>query len=106
MDREDYINEVAARLSRMFRASKEGFKPPAADRHRLEGFMQAGVFLGLARHSELNALMNEIHTEVFGKSIEERRRESADSWPSEMIDYTAYEQPTYARKASRSERTA
>ncbi|WP_323845566.1 hypothetical protein [Microbulbifer magnicolonia] len=100
MDREAYIDEVKRRLTLMFRASRDGYKAPATERHRLEGFMQAGIFLGLARKSELAQIMNEIHVEIFGKTIEERKSESAALWISEDVDYGQYEQPAYQRVRS------
>jgi len=60
MNREHYIKEVEKRLNRIFTASKEGYKTPPTERHRLEGFMAAGVFMGLATNAELAKVMDEI----------------------------------------------
>ncbi|AQA18149.1 hypothetical protein BST95_07755 [Halioglobus japonicus] len=95
--REDYLEEVETRLARMFRASRDGHKASPVDRHRLEGFIQAGSFLGLASKDELQSLMARVHFEVFGKSIEERQSEQANSWVLESIDYSQYDQPAYER---------
>jgi hypothetical protein len=48
MDKSDYMAEIQNRLNKIFRASAEGYKVPDIDRHRLEGFMQAGVLLKIA----------------------------------------------------------
>lgn len=42
-----FTDELVRRIERMCRASKEGYKASALERHRLEGFIEAGVFLGL-----------------------------------------------------------
>jgi hypothetical protein len=68
------------------------------DRHRLEGFMQGAVFMGLASNAELSAIMNEAHYAVFGVSIEERKKEGASLWQQDAIDYSRFEQPAYERR--------
>ncbi|AKH67756.1 hypothetical protein IMCC21906_00061 [Spongiibacter sp. IMCC21906] len=98
INKETYIAEVEQRLRRMFKASRDGHKAAPVERHRLEGFMQAGVFLGLASHQELGQKMAAIHYAVFGKTIEERKAELSGLWKDEAIDYSAYDAPTYERK--------
>jgi hypothetical protein len=96
-DRENYLHEVENRLMRMFRASRDGHKAAAEERHRLEGFMQAGAFLGLAAGDELKFLMNQVHVDVFGKTIQDRQTEQSTVQIPESIDYSKYEQPAYER---------
>jgi hypothetical protein len=98
MDRESYLEEVEKRLRNMFGASRDGYRTPEKTRHQLEGFMQAGVFMGLASKAELYQLMNDVHEAVYGKSIEERKAERLAKWEVEAIDYSEYEAPTYERK--------
>jgi len=98
MNRERYLNEVEKRLSRLFSASKEGYKAAPAERHRLEGFMAAGVFMGLVTNAKLAKVMNDIHVRLFGKTIEQRKAEIPGSWQEEGIDYSFYDQPTFERK--------
>ncbi|MFT6654659.1 MAG: hypothetical protein ACJAWI_001424 [Marinomonas primoryensis] len=38
--------EIEKQLIQHFRSSKGGLKTPEIQRHRLEGFISAGVFLG------------------------------------------------------------
>lgn len=97
MDRDQYLGEVESRLRRMFSASKSGYRTPAADRHRLEGFMQAGVFFGLTDNLELTELMEETHFSVFGKTIRERSEDQPLNWQSDTVDYSAYEAPPFIR---------
>ena len=47
MNKDEFLHEVEKRLSKMFTASKEGYKAAPVERHRLEGFMQAGGFIGV-----------------------------------------------------------
>jgi hypothetical protein len=98
MNRENYLNEVEKRLNRIFTASKEGYKVSPVERHRLEGFMAAGVFMGLVTNAELAKVMNDIHVRLFGKTIQQRKAELPGSWQEEGIDYSFYDQPTFERK--------
>jgi hypothetical protein len=100
-DRAHFLSEVEARLLRLFSASKSGYRTSPQERHRLEGFMQAGVFLGLTDNAALEALMEQCHQSVFNKSIAERRAENPLNASYERIDYSPYEQPAYTRRQGR-----
>lgn len=97
-NREEYLQEVESRLIRMFRASRDGHKAAPEERHRLEGFMQAGTFFGLSTSDELKSLMDQVHVDIFGKTIQERQSEQAAPKIPESIDYSGYEQPAYERE--------
>lgn len=43
-------------------------------------------------------LMNDIHVNIFRKSIEQRKTEKNSGWQEEVIDYSVYDQPTFERK--------
>ena len=60
--------------------------------------MAAGVFMGLVTNTELAKVMDEIHVQLFGKTIQQRKAELPGSWQEEGIDYSLYEQPTFERK--------
>ncbi|MEH6627536.1 MAG: hypothetical protein V7739_13925 [Motiliproteus sp.] len=98
MNRDSYLAEVKKKLEQIFSASRDSYKIPPVQRHRLEGFMQAGVFLGLASNKELSDMMEDIHLRIHGKSIQERKDEKPSLWQEQSIDYSEYEQPTYERK--------
>jgi hypothetical protein len=100
MNKEQYLSEIERRLLKHFSASHDGYKVPANERHRLEGFIQGAVFMGFASNQELSVLMDNIHKSVFGKSIQERKSESHSKWQESNIDYTPYDQPAYERKGS------
>lgn len=86
------------RLSQLFLASKEGYKASPVERHRLECFMRAGVFMGIVSNDEVACLMDACHQTIFGKAIEQRKAELSSQWQEESIDYIQYELTTYERK--------
>ncbi|MCK7598933.1 hypothetical protein M0G74_16790 [Microbulbifer sp. CAU 1566] len=98
MDKPTFLNEVERRFTQLFKASKGGYAIPPAERHRLQGFMQAGVFMNLCNRSELNAIMEKTHLAIFRKTIEERKLDTPVSWIYEETDYSLYETPAYERR--------
>ena len=97
MDKNKYLTEVTNRLTSLFNASKAGYKLPNIERHRLEGFIQAGVFLNITTQPEMSDLMESIHITVFGKTPAERKAQKSASWPDISIDYDQFESPTFSR---------
>lgn len=96
-DAHRFLEEVKRRFRKLFQASKEGYNLPDIERHRLAGFIQAGVFLGFASNTEMQALMDNVHVSVFGKTIRERKESLPMSWSDESVDYGQYDQPSFER---------
>lgn len=99
MHRETFLKEVERRFTQLFKVSKSGHPIPPAERHRLQGFMQAGVFMELCNRSELNEIMERTHLEIFRKTIEQRKVDAPVSWIYQETDYSFYDTPAYERKA-------
>jgi hypothetical protein len=99
MDKDVYIKEVAHRLHMRFSQLKEGVTLAEGNRYRLEGFMQAGNFMGLTNNVELNRVMEKVHMDVFGQTLAQRKESLDPQWQDEVIDYTAYDSPSYQRQS-------
>ena len=97
MDKSDYLAEINSQLNKIFRASREGYKIPDIDRHRLEGFMRAGIFMKITTPAEMSELLEDVHYAIFGKTIRERKSEKLATWSDYEIDYGQFDQPTYLR---------
>ena len=97
MDKNEYLTEVNKRLTKTFRASKEGYKIPDIDRHRLEGFMQAGIFMEISTPAEMSELLENVHYSVFEKTILERKSEVSATWTDIEVDYDKFDSPTFMR---------
>ncbi|MFK0574078.1 hypothetical protein [Endozoicomonas sp.] len=97
MDKQYFLDEVEKRLARLSSASKQGYPPSPLERHRLEGFMEAGVFLRLVTPQELIELKERTCQTIFGMSVAERIKHKKRSWPVEDIDYSQYEKPPDTR---------
>jgi hypothetical protein len=97
MDKNDYLIEINKRLTKLFKASKEGYRILDIDRYRLEGFMQAGIFMKIATPVEMSELLEDAHYSIFGKAIRERKSEISANWSDIEIDYDKFDSPTYLR---------
>ena len=97
MGKNDYLAEISSRLDKMFRASKEGYKIPDIDRHRLEGFMHAGIFMEIVTPAKMSKLLEDVHYSVFGKTIGQRKAEKSAGWSDIEVDYDQFDLPTCLR---------
>jgi len=101
MNKYGFIEEVEKKLKQMFESSRDGMVPPAKQRHRLEGFIEAGVFMGMARNEEIADLMEKVHYEVFNMSMQDHKMQHLFSWTDKKIDYSPYDAPTYERRQNK-----
>lgn len=97
MDEQRFLDEVERQLRVIFGAIRDGHKPPVILKHRCEGFMRAGVFMGVVKNLELSDLMEAIHLEVVGMTIDERMAKHKERWEGEEIDYSQFELPAFER---------
>ncbi len=68
-----FLKNLEAQLRESLTAVRAGEKISAADKYRCEGFMQAGVELGLVSDEEIQELIKAVHVSVYGESITARR---------------------------------
>ena len=59
--------------------------------------MRAGVFMGVMTNVELSDLMEKIHLEVVGMTIQERIAKHKEKWSEESVDYSDFDIPTFER---------
>ncbi|MCL6271540.1 hypothetical protein M3P05_16615 [Sansalvadorimonas sp. 2012CJ34-2] len=97
MNEKRFISEVTRRLTRIYEQIKAGQPAETTNLHRVEGFMNAGVFMGVLTNQQLNELIEKVHQDVLGISVSERRRQNQCHWHHETTDYSSYETPTYER---------
>ena len=68
-----FLKNLEAQLRESMTAARAGEKISDADKFRCEGFMQAGVELGLVSDEEIQELIKAVHLSVYGESITARR---------------------------------
>ena len=70
-ERTKFINACTEQLISLYTASKDG-KNVDADKYRAQGFMRAGELMGLISKEQGQALIADLHFQVFGETIDER----------------------------------
>ena len=96
--RAEFQDELESRIARMCRLSAEGYKSTPMERHRLEGFIQAGVFLGLTSNSDVQTLLDKVYLAVCGKHLKEAGAHVIE-WEADSTSSSCkhYESPAYLR---------
>lgn len=94
----EFTEELQRQITRICRISKEGYKTSAVDRHRLEGFIHAGVFLGLTTNETAKALLEETYLSVIGEPLSQASTKGAEAMSVGLHDYGRFDTPTFIRK--------
>ncbi|WP_141235465.1 hypothetical protein [Pseudoalteromonas sp. NBT06-2] len=95
MDKQTFINSCYSQLAGILKNAKNHQKNDK-QKHRTEGFIQAGKVLGLISNKEAIDLMEKAHFQVFDESIESRKsrkatlKEAVARGDDEYIDIPAY----------------
>lgn len=98
MDKDKFIREVERQLTSIYGVLKEGYAIDARQKHRTEGFMRAGVFMGLVTNKEMNDLVAAVHEDILGETVKGRRMRKLETPDREQIDYSPYDTPAYVRR--------
>ncbi|WP_340676727.1 hypothetical protein [Paraglaciecola sp.] len=98
MDVERYIANCRNEIYKIYQLTKDG-KPDDVLKHRIEGFIQAGIFLDLITPQDAKLMMENIHLEIFGESVEERKKRKASFEQLKVNDPDKYfDEPAINRK--------
>ncbi len=96
MDKQDFIASCHQQLVIIFEKAKLHQKDDT-QKHRTEGFIQAGKVMGLMSNDEALELMERAHFHVFGESIESRKsrkvslKEAVARGDDDFVNIPAYE---------------
>lgn len=97
MNKEDYIKQLRDQAKRIYVQMKAGYRINDSDRYRSEGFINAGIVLGVITREEAKLILEELHQQVIGVSTQQRKAQSKEDW-NEPRDYTSYDSPPFTRK--------
>lgn len=97
MDRERYLKEIRQQYHLVCISLKNGKSLLDIEKGRFEGMMRAGLLLGVVTQAELQQFLEDIHFEVFGKSIAERRSDRNNRFPDDDTDYGQFDRPAIER---------
>lgn len=69
-----YMQGLENRLVSIYQQSKSGTGPSKEERHKFEGYMQAGIETGLVFKDNMQQYIHQRHQEFFGTTIAERKK--------------------------------
>jgi len=96
MDKQDFLTSCYQQLLAIFEKAKN-YQKDDKQKHRTEGYIQAGKVMGLITNDEVQAIMDKAHFEVFVETIESRKsrkaslKEAIERGDDSYIDIPAYE---------------
>ena len=76
MNKQQYLQSCYQQLVQVFELATQ-HKKDDKQKFRTEGFMHAGKALGVISHDDAVAVMEQAHFDVFGETIDDRRKRKA-----------------------------
>lgn len=96
-----YLSELAAQFKQIFTLSKAG-NDNSIERYRAQGFIQAGELLQLCSRDDVQHIMQQMHQDVFGCSVEQRSNNNASKAQRQQAlsagDYDYFDEPAINRQ--------
>lgn len=101
MHKQMYLSELAAQFKQIFTLSKAG-NDNSIERYRAQGFIQAGELLQLCSRDDVQHIMQQMHQDVFGCSVEQRSNNNASKAQRQQAlstgDYDYFDEPAINRQ--------
>ena len=96
--RELFLINLKQQFTDIFQASKAG-KDNTELRLRAQGFIHAGELLELCSRTEVQQLMEDVHQDVFGVSIAERKpkQQTRRQQALQLGEYDYFDEPAFNR---------
>jgi hypothetical protein len=92
-----FLAECERRLRQTYRGLAQGLDKTAARKDVTSGFIQAGLYLHLITRNQIDELIDRVHLEEFGETIEQRRERKGTSWSKDALDFEVFDSPAYER---------
>jgi len=93
-----YIRKISEHLVMLYGIENGKSKAYIQLKDRLDGFIEAGLLIGIVDNGELQDLINTEHLSAFGMTREQRRTESKLVAKDKKVDWSIYYTPTISRK--------
>lgn len=80
-----FMQGLEKRLISIYQQSKSGLQPTKEERHKFEGYMDAGIEIGLVFPEKLQRYIHRRHQEYFGMSLAERKNKNKNNSKDWMV---------------------
>ena len=72
-DKEKFLDDFQVILEDLYKVQRKRGSQNKEKKGFVDGFMHAGILIGLVDIEELQKLIDQVHLDVFGKTLEERK---------------------------------
>ena len=72
-DKEKFLDDFKVILEDLYKVQRKKGSPNKEKKGFVDGFMHAGILIGLVDIEELQKQIDQVHLDVFGKTLEERK---------------------------------
>ena len=72
-DREKFLDDFKVILADLYKIQRKKGGQNKEKKGFVDGFMHAGILIGLVETEELQKHIDQVHLDVFGKTLEERK---------------------------------
>jgi len=96
--RTTYLNAIKDHVTELYAVQDSKSESYLRLKNRLDGFMNAGLVIGIASKAELQDIVEKVHMSVFGLTIKQRSVELKLGSKTTEVDWDIYDTPTIHRK--------
>ena len=93
-----YLNATKELLRQLYSIEDNNSDSYERTKNKLDGFIQAGIVIGITDKKELQDIFDKEHMDAFGISIKQRRAELKLEKKESEIDWDIYDTPTIHRR--------
>ena len=93
----EYIRCVREKLNVFYNFGDVDSEAKKTSKEQIKGFIEAGIVTEIITYDEFGEIADEIHFEIFGKTIEERNIEARLGHQDDTLKWSRFEEPTYVR---------
>jgi len=93
-----YLKKISEYLAKFYSIDNDKSKAYYQLKNRLDGFIEAGLLIGIVDNGELQDLIDTEHMNAFGMTRKQRRADSKLGAKDTKVDWGIYDAPAINRK--------
>ena len=96
--RTTYLNAIKDHVTELYSVQDSKSETYMRLKNRLDGFIHAGLVIGIASNAEIKDIVEKVHMNVFGMTIKQRGVELKLGGKVAEVNWDLYDTPTIHRK--------
>ncbi len=94
----DFTSKITSKLEKFYGLDESASTKKYSLGDEIEGFLEAGILLGVITKEEFLTIADDIHYSIHGKSLNQRIIETRTGLKSDERVWDKYNEPSYIRK--------